>query len=91
MILVRPSQIPSSIWNVVDPWTIEDTRFEEGHVVALEGDRIDELIIFLKSVKPRRIVVHSSDDMLFRSISSAFTPDKVLRAHGPGWDGSGDL
>ncbi len=90
MILVRPSSIPSAVWNVVDPWRIECVQLEEGHAVALEGSRIDELIVFLKSVKPRRIVVHSQDEMLFRSLSAAFTPDKVLRAHGPGRDGSGE-
>ncbi|MDN5358258.1 MAG: hypothetical protein PWP76_101 [Candidatus Diapherotrites archaeon] len=80
MILVRPSSIPSTVWNVVDPWSIEDANFEEGHAVALEGEQIDELIVFLKSVKPKRIVVHSQNEMLFRSLAAAFTPDKVLRS-----------
>ena len=80
MILVRPAPLPSAVWNVVDQWRMEQISPEEGHCVALEGGSIDELIVFLKSVKPRRIVVHSEDEVLYRSLASAFTPDKVVRA-----------
>jgi len=79
MILVRSPPMPSSVWNVVNIKDIEREVPEEGHFVALKGDSVGELIVFLKSVKPRRIFVHLEDEMLFRSISSAFTPDKVIR------------
>ena len=79
MILVRSPPTPSSVWNVVDIEDIDRKDSKEGHFVAFKGDSVSELIVFLKSVKPRRIFVHLEDEGLFRSISSAFTPDNVIR------------
>jgi len=80
MILVRSPPTPSSVWNVVDIEDIDRKDSKEGHFVAFKGDSVSELIVFLKSVKPRRILVHLGDDGLFKFISSAFTPDKVVHA-----------
>ncbi len=88
MLLVRTASIPNSIWHVVPESTLRGWDTDEGNAVAF--DDLDELVVFLKSVRAKRVVVHGSED-LFRRISVAFTPDKVVRAQGPGWDGSGDL
>lgn len=79
MILVRPAKSPSAVWNVVQYDDLEGIQ-GEGHFIALGGGNVDEIVVFLKSVRPRRILVHLEDDSLFNSLSSAFTPDKVMRA-----------
>ena len=88
MLLVRTASIPNSIWHVVPESTLRGWDTDEGNAVAF--DDLDELVVFLKSVRAKRVVVHGSED-LFRRISVAFTPDKVVRAQGLEWGGSGDL
>ncbi|NPA76953.1 MAG: hypothetical protein GXN93_04340 [Candidatus Diapherotrites archaeon] len=78
MLLVRPSSIPTFIWHVVPESTLRGWDTEEGNAVAF--DDLDELIVFLKAVRPKRVVVHGDEDV-FRRIAMAFTPDKVIRAH----------
>ncbi|HIQ10137.1 MAG TPA: hypothetical protein EYH23_01325 [Euryarchaeota archaeon] len=78
MILVRTSAKPSTIWNVVDSEDLGSATFEEGHCVALKGGSVDELIVFLKSVRPKQIVVYTKDSSVYRTLVSAFTPDKVV-------------
>ncbi len=87
MLLVRTAKVPTAIWHVVTEPELRGWSAEDGNAVAF--DDLDELIVFLKAVRPKRVIVHGDDD-LFRKISVSFTPDKVLRDRGPGWDGSGD-
>ncbi|GEM_PF-4628179 len=76
MLSVRPAAYPTNVWYVSDgPADVED-----GHLVIADPESIEELVVFLKSVKPRRIVVITDNDEFYAEIFGAFTPDKVMRA-----------